>query len=145
VQGMKGPLFAVRVEDNGKAKAGEVLWQFKKGENPDAASPAIVNGLVFLATNSGQGICVDAATGKQLWSERLANQFRATPLAAGNRVYFFGKEGKTVVVEASREFKTVAQAELDEDTVASPAVAGANLFIRTRGHLYRIGENKDAK
>jgi outer membrane protein assembly factor BamB len=145
VQGMKGPLFAVRVEDKDKAKAGDVLWQFKKGENPDAASPAFAKGLVFLATNAGQGICVDAATGKQLWSERLANQFRATPLVAGNRVYFFGKEGKTVVVEASREFKTVAQSEIDEDTVASPAVAGADLFIRTRGNLYRIGEKKDAK
>jgi outer membrane protein assembly factor BamB len=140
VQGMKGPLFAVRAADNGDDKAGTVLWQFKKGENPDAASPSVVNGLVFLATNPGQGICVDAQTGKQLWSQRLANQFRATPLVAGNRVYFFGHDGKTAVVEAAREFKVIAQSDLDETTVASPAVAGSDLFVRTEGHLYRIGQ-----
>ena len=140
VQGMKGPLFAVRAGDSDKLKAGSVLWQFKKGENPDAASPTVANGLVFLATNSGQGICVDAETGKQLWNERLAGQFRATPLVAGSRVYFFGREGKTVVVEAARGFKIIAQSDLEEKTVASPAVAGSDLYLRTEGHLYRIGQ-----
>jgi outer membrane protein assembly factor BamB len=144
VQGMKGPLFAVRAGDGAKAKAGDVLWQVKKGENPDAASPVVYSGLVFMVNNSGQAMCVDAANGKQLWSERLANQSRATPLVAGNRVYFFGKEGKTTVIEAARELKTLALNDLDEDTVASPAVAGGDLFIRTHGHLYRIGEKKDA-
>jgi outer membrane protein assembly factor BamB len=144
VQGMKGPLFAVRAGGSGDVTATSVRWQFKKGDNPDAASPAVANGLVFLATNSGRAICIDAETGKELWNEVLAQAFRATPLVAGSRVYFFGKEGKTTVVEASRDFKTVALSDLDEDTVASPAVAGGDLIIRTRGHLYRISSKKDA-
>jgi outer membrane protein assembly factor BamB len=144
VQGMKGPLFAIRAGGSGDVTASNVLWQFKKGDNPDAASPAVAKGLVFLATNSGQGICIDAVTGKELWNKRLASQFRATPLVAGNRIYFFGKDGNTSIVEAAGEFKKVSECDLDEDTVASPAVAGGDLFIRTKGHLYRIGDKKAA-
>src|SRR5207248_1783697 len=107
--------------------------------------PVVVNGLVFLAPNEGLGVCLDAATGKELWRERLGEQFRATPLVVGDKVCFVSKECKVTVVEASREFKVVGQIEFNEDTVASPAVAGRDLFIRAKGHLYRIGGNVAAK
>jgi hypothetical protein len=58
---------------------------------------------------------------------------------SGGNVYFFSKEGKATIVEAGRRFRSVAQADLEEDTVASPAAAAGSLFIRTKGHLYRIG------
>ena len=96
----------------------------------------------FLATNQGMGICLDAGTGQELWKERLGQAFRASPLAAGGKVYFFAREGKATVVEAAREFKVVSRADLGEETVASPAAAGGDLYIRTKEHLYRIGDGK---
>ena len=138
IQGMRGPLFAVRAGGSGDVTATHVRWQYAKG-TPDAASPLVTNGLVFLATNDGFGVCVDAATGTELWRERLGKAFRASPLAAGGRVYFFAKEGKGTVVEAARQFKVVAQANLDEEIIASPAVAAGDLFLRTREGVYRIG------
>ena len=64
----------------------------------------------------------------------------ASPLAAGGKVYFFSKEGKATIVEASATFKVVGRADLGEETIASPAAAGGELFIRTKEHLYRIGK-----
>src|SRR5207253_8871668 len=103
----------------------------------------VVNGLVFLATNKGAAVCLDAATGQQLWKERLGEGFRASPLAAGGKVYFLSKEGKATVVEAARTFRVVARSDLDEETVASPAAAHGDLFVRTKAHLYRIGNRKE--
>jgi outer membrane protein assembly factor BamB len=141
VQGMRGPLFAVRAGGSGDVTAAGVRWKFTGG-TPDAACPLVVNGLVFLATNPGTALCLDARTGQQLWKERLGKAFRASPLAAGGKVYFFSKQGKATVVEAARQFHIVAQADLGEEIIASPAAAGGELFLRTREHLYRIGRAK---
>jgi outer membrane protein assembly factor BamB len=138
VQGMKGPLFAVKTGTQGDVTASNVLWKYA-GSTPDAASPTIANGLVFLATNAGTAVCIDAVTGTELWKERLGDTFRASPLVAGGKVYFFSKEGKATVVEASRQFQIVSTADLGEQIIASPAAAQGDLYIRTKGQLYRIG------
>ena len=60
------------------------------------------------------------------------------PVAAGQRIYFFSEEGKTTVIEAGRELKVLAENWLENGFMASPALAGNALFLRTRTHLYRI-------
>jgi outer membrane protein assembly factor BamB len=139
VQGMRGPVFAIRAGGSGDVTTTHVRWKTRGGNTPDAPSPVVVKGLVFLATNPGFGICLDAQTGKELWKERLGDAFRATPLAAGGKIYFVSKEGKATVVEAAQKFHVVATSELGEEIIASPAAAAGNLFLRTKEHLYRIG------
>jgi outer membrane protein assembly factor BamB len=138
IQGMRGPLFAVRDGGSGDVTATAVRWTYK-GSTPDAASPLVTNGLVFLATNDGVAICLDAENGRQMWKQRFGQAFRASPLAAGGKVYFVSREGLATVVEAAREFRVVSRCDLGEDIIASPAAAGGDLFLRTRQHLYRIG------
>ncbi len=138
VQGMRGPLFAVKAGGAGDVTTKSVLWKYP-GSTPDAASPVVANGLVFLATNAGAVVCVDAANGKEVWKERLGETFRATPLVADGKIYCFSKEGRATVFEAAREYREVARTDLEEEVIASPAAAGGDLFIRTKGHLYRIG------
>jgi outer membrane protein assembly factor BamB len=141
VQGMRGPLFAVRAGGTGDVTASHVLWKYQgKSGTPDAASPLVYQGLVFLATNSGIVLCLDAESGRELWKERLGKGFRATPLGAGGKVYVFSKEGVASVIEAAREFKLVSSTEFQDEIHASPAVAQGELFVRTKGSLYRIGK-----
>jgi outer membrane protein assembly factor BamB len=137
-EGMKGSVLAVRADGTGDVTATHVRWRYS-GATPDAASPVVAKGLVFIATNAGVGICIDADTGKEVWKQRLSEAFRATPLVSGDKVYLCGKDGKTSIVEASRTFRVIAECDLAEDTIASPAAAGDNLYLRTRGHLWRIG------
>jgi outer membrane protein assembly factor BamB len=141
IQGMKGPLFAVKAGGTGDTTKTNVKWKYT-GATPDAASPVFANGLVFIANNAGIATCVDAKTGQEVWKERLGRAFRATPLVGGNRVYFFSKEGTAFIVEAAREFKLLSRAEIGEDITASPAAAHGSLFIRTKKHLYRIGTSR---
>jgi hypothetical protein len=62
----------------------------------------------------------------------------ASPIAAAGRVYFFGKEGKTIVVKPGATFEPLAENKLDGTVIATPAMAGKSLFVRTDTHLYRI-------
>ncbi len=84
--------------------------------------------------------CLEAKTGDELWRERLGGKYSASPLFAEGRIYFFSQEGKTTVIEAGREYKKLAENPLDDGFMASPAVAGKALFLRTQTHLYRIEE-----
>jgi outer membrane protein assembly factor BamB len=97
------------------------------------------NGVLYMSNESGIAGAVDAETGKSLWKTRLGGVFSASPVVADGKVYFTNEEGKTTVVEATRELKIVAENELNERTLASPAIAGGLLFIRTDDHLYAIG------
>jgi outer membrane protein assembly factor BamB len=141
-QGMKGPLFAIKAGGAGDTTATNVRWKYPGKATPDAASPVFANGLVFLAQNEGVVTCVDAETGAEVWKERLGERFRATPLVADGKIYFFCRDGSAILIEASRELKILERNNLKEELMASPAAAHGSLFIRTRGHLYRIGTVK---
>jgi len=82
---------------------------------------------------------VEATTGTVVWTSRIGGEFSASPLVSGNRVYFFSEEGKTTVIEAGRAFKVLAENQLGDGFMASPAAAGGALFLRSRTRLYRIG------
>jgi outer membrane protein assembly factor BamB len=62
----------------------------------------------------------------------------ASPLSSDGRIYFFSEDGKTPVIEAGRHFRVLAENHLEDGFMASPAIAGSALFLRTRTHLYRI-------
>ncbi len=82
--------------------------------------------------------CLDALSGELVWKKRLGHNFSASLIHANGRIYCFDQEGKTTVIRASRQYEILAENQLDEGFMASPAVSGDALFVRTRTHLYRI-------
>lgn len=97
---------------DGKPSA-EVVWEGKKA-TCDFASPLAYRGLVYYVTAAGVVYCVDAKTGKELYSERIDSPCWASPLAVGEHVYFFGKNGITTVIKAGPVFEKVASNALWE-------------------------------
>jgi outer membrane protein assembly factor BamB len=93
-----------------------------------------------MINDGGLLTCIDARSGAVVWTARLNGYYSASPLTAGNGVYFFSDEGKTTVIEAGRQYKVLAENFLDGGVMASAAVAGNALFLRAGGHLYRIEE-----
>ena len=53
----------------------------------------------------------------------------------------FGVKGIVTVFEAGDEPKILAQNDLDEKIMATPAVVDNKLYIRTAGSLYAFGED----
>ena len=117
----------------------EVVWKYKKSV-PKSPSPVLVGDLLYFVGDSGGLVtCLEAATGELVWSERIASgKYWSAPLAAAGKIYFHSEEGVTTVIEAGREFKVLAENELDGKHMASAAVSGDALFLRTDQALYRI-------
>ena len=82
---------------------------------------------------------MDAGNGEQLWQKRLGGEFSASVLAVGNLIYLFDHDGKSYVFAGDRSGTLVAENQLDDGCMASPAVVDGNLIVRTRSALYRIG------
>ena len=86
----------------------------------------------------GVATCWEALTGTVVWSERLGGHYSASPLAAGRHIYLFSEEGSTTVISAGRRFGTTCVSMMGDGYMASPAVSGKALFLRSRTQLYRI-------
>jgi outer membrane protein assembly factor BamB len=84
-------------------------------------------------------LAIDAQTGAEVWRDRLVGTYSASPVYADGRAYFFNRDSVATVIQPGREFQLVAVNHLDgEQMMASPAVAGKALFVRSESHLYRI-------
>jgi outer membrane protein assembly factor BamB len=114
-----------------------VVWKSKRSV-PKKPSVLWVDGYVFTIEDGGVASCLEASTGQEIWRERIGGNYSASPLYCAGRIYFFSEEGKGTVIEAGRQFKKLAENMLDDGFMASPAVAGQALYLRTRTHLYRI-------
>ena len=117
----------------------QVVWKTKRNV-PKKPSLLLVGDLLFGIDDNGVATCWEAKTGHTFWNERIGGNYSAAPLAAEGHIYFFSEEGKTTVVAAEREFKKLAENQLGDGFMASPAVSGKALFLRTRTELYRIEE-----
>jgi outer membrane protein assembly factor BamB len=133
-----GQLLAIRLNAVRDAMP-EVVWKVTRGV-PNKPSVLLVGDLIFMVNDVGIASCIEAKTGQIVWTSRVAGTYSASPIAAAGRVYFFNEDGKTTVIEAGREFKVISENFLEDGFMASPAVAGNALVLRTRTHLYRIEE-----
>ncbi len=115
----------------------QIVWKAKKCV-PKKPSLIFHDGLLFAIDDNGVATCWDATTGAVLWNERIGGNYSASPLLADGRLYFFSEEGRATVVAAGREFSKLGGGVLEAGFMASPAVSGKALFLRTKTHLYRI-------
>jgi outer membrane protein assembly factor BamB len=134
-------LIAMRPDGAGDVTATHVVWRFNRSV-PNKPSVLLVEDLIFMINDVGIASAVEAETGTLVWQSRVGGTFSASPLYAGGRVYMFDEDGKTTVVEAGREFKILAENQLENGFMSSPAVAGNALFLRTSKDVYRIEESK---
>jgi outer membrane protein assembly factor BamB len=117
----------------------QVVWKSKRN-TPKKPSLLLRGGLLFGIDDNGVATCWDARTGATLWNERVGGNHSASPLLGPGRIYFFSEEGRSVIIEEGRQFKKIAENTLPGGFMASPAVTGAALILRTKTHLYRIEE-----
>lgn len=141
----RGPteLMAVRAEGSGDISATNVAWKLEGPTLPQEPSPILVDDLFFMISNNGVISCLEAATGNTVWSERVGGNYVTSPIYADGRLYFCSIQGKTHVIRAGRAYESLAVNELEEGFMASPAVVGKALFLRSKTHLYRIESSEE--
>src|SRR5262249_39071232 len=134
--GFLGPIMAVRPGGKGDVTTTHRLWHIC-GKNPQRIGTARGSGgLGYQADAEGFLECLEAATGKAVWKERLGGKLWGSMLLADRKLYVSNVEGKTFVVAAGREFRKIATNDVDESTYAGLAASKGELFVRTWKHLY---------
>ncbi len=137
-RGGEQELWAVKVDGRGDVTDTHVAWRIKDALVPEEPSPILVGDLLYTVSGDGAASCIEAATGKVLWTERIGGNYEASPICTGDRIYFFSTQGKSTVLKAGPTFEVLAANRLDDGLMASPAVSGNSLFLRTKTHIYRI-------
>ena len=136
--GIAKELMAIRPNGRGNVTESHVSWTHRKSV-PNMSSPLLADGRLYMVTDSGGIVTsMDARTGEQIWRNRLrpSGDHWASPLLANGKIYFSSKTGDVTVIEAGKEYRGVASNRLDASFIASPAVAGNSLVLRSTTHLY---------
>jgi len=132
-------LLAVRLGGRGDITESHVAWKLDKAV-PHNPSPLLLGELLYLISDKGILTCVRAASGEEVWHQRVGGNFSASPSDADGRIYLTDEEGKTTVIAPGEEYKELAVNQVDGRTLASLAFADRAIYLRTDTHLYRIEE-----
>lgn len=130
---------AIRPGGRGDVTSSSVVWRVPSGASY-VPSILFYDGLLYVTNEVGIVTCADAETGKQVWRQRLGGIFFASPAAGDGKIFMASETGETFVLKAGREPVILAQNNLDERILASPAISNGKLFLRSDGTLFCIGK-----
>ena len=137
----KKPVQVFRIGQNGQVSDESLAWKYEGSGTSDVPSPISDGKYFYIVDDRGMITCLDRETGDPVWgpTPTVEGIVSASPVIAGKRMYIINENGVTSVVSTGPEFKLLATNELDGGyTLASSAVSGSEIFIRTATHLYCI-------
>jgi outer membrane protein assembly factor BamB len=140
------PIIAVRPGAAGDISLGpngdrnEVIAWSKKRGGPCMTTPLVYGGYLYVCSNAGILTCYEADTGTEVYKERLGGiSYTASPVAADGRLYFTTEQGEIRVVKAGPKFELLAVNDLGDVCMATPAISGGALFVRSQHYLFALG------
>ncbi len=143
------PTFAVRpgasgdITPRGDFTDSEFIAWYQGKSAPYNPSQIVYGDYLYTLYDQGFLTCHDAKTGEEIFGKQRFSprgSFTASPFAYNGHLFFLSEDGLTYVVKAGPEFEIVARNELDELCIASPAIVGDKLLIRTASRLYCLTE-----
>ena len=133
-------LLAVKPDGEGDVTESHIVWSYKKA-TPRRSSQLIVDDTLYMVNDKGIVSSLDVMTGEMNWTHRIGGDFSASPIYGKSGIFLFDEKGKSYVVEANpKKFKLISNNKLDSGCMASPAVIGNSLIVRTKKSLYRIDQ-----
>ncbi len=141
--GSARPIYAIRTDASGditKSRSSMAWSQDKAGNYMQ--TPLLAGGLGYFCFDSGVLSVYQLDGGERLYQQRLGggtSGFTSSPVSAAGRLYITNEDGHTYVLAAGREYKPLAENELGETVMATPAISSGVLYIRGGKHLFAIG------
>jgi len=134
------PLLALKSGGRGDVTESSKLWAF--GNGPDVPTPVTDGKYFYVVDDRGIMWCLDAKTGQAIWGpQRIKSAtYSSSPVLADDKLYVTNEEGLTTVLKAGPKFEVLAENNLNDYTLSSPAVSDGQIFMRTAQYLYCIGK-----
>jgi outer membrane protein assembly factor BamB len=132
-------LVAIRPGATKDARPSYVAWEIQQGI-PETPSLLHCWGKLYLLRDGGLLTCLEAATGKELFRERIgaSGQYTASPIVAGDKLIVASVAGVVTVIQVEDKLRVLARNDFDEKIFATPAVVGNTIYLRTADHLYAL-------
>lgn len=134
---------AVRGGGSGDVTATHVLWKHASRAPDGIVSPLVVDGRFFIVRAGGISSCFEIAGGEPLWDKKRIDNigdYFASPVCGDGKIYVTGENGHVVVLENGPELKLLANNDLGESCLATPAIADGRLYFRTLTQIYCVAE-----
>jgi outer membrane protein assembly factor BamB len=145
------PIFVVRAGargdltlTDGATSSRSVVWS-RTGRGSYMPTPLIYKGVLYVLANNGVFDAYELRTGTEIYRERLphlGSGFSASPVAADDRIYIANEDGEILVVAAGREFRHIATNMMGELLMATPALSGGVMYVRSSSSLFAIGTQR---
>jgi outer membrane protein assembly factor BamB len=134
------PLLAIKAGGRGDITDTHRLWAFPNG--PDVPTPVTDGKYFYVVDDRGVAWCLDAKTGQAIWGpQRIkSGTYSSSPVLADGKIYITNEDGLTTVLRAGPKFEVMAENDLNDYCLSSPAISDGQIFIRTAQHLYCIGK-----
>jgi outer membrane protein assembly factor BamB len=140
--GRNGPTMGIRPGGQGDVTGTHVVWRNLRG-GPHVPSPLYHDGRVYIVNDTGIATCLDASDGRTIWQHRLRGRFSMSPIEAEGRILVTTEEGHSTIFKAGDTFQVIAENDLGEPTLATPALLGGRLYFRSAAHLWCVGRGDD--
>ena len=106
-------------------------------------TPATDGTNVYVLRDSGQVLCIDAASGETRWEGRFPthrSKYYASPVLADGKLYAPREDGVLLVASIEDGFTLLSEINMQQRLIASPVPVGNRLLVRGEKHLFCIGE-----
>jgi len=137
-------LKCIDVTKTGDITTNGLLWSYPLQKHV-MSTPAVHDGLVFIADCGRTMHCVDANTGRPYWTQEIAGEVWASPLVADGKVYLGTRSGQFWVFAANKEKQILSTTELRTPISATTTAANGVLYIATMTHLYAVQKGAEPK
>jgi outer membrane protein assembly factor BamB len=133
------PLLALRSGGRGDVTTSHLLWSTPNG--PDVPTPVTDGRYLYIVNDRGIIWCLDAKTGQEIYGQQRLKPgtYSASPVLADGKIYVTNEDGLTTVIKAGPKFEVLAENDLNDYCLSSPAISEGQIFIRTTEYLYCIG------
>ncbi|MGI9472028.1 MAG: PQQ-binding-like beta-propeller repeat protein [Rubripirellula sp.] len=132
-----GSMVAVHPNGSGDVTGTHIEWSDRKGV-AKKSSQLVVDGLFYMNSDDGVVSCREPSTGDIVWQKRAGGEYAASPIYADGRIYLFSIEGDILTIQPGESFQLLAETKLGDGFMASPAVVGNDLILRSKSDLYLI-------
>lgn len=150
----RSPTYAIQPTANGDITPtspqfnpqGLAWWESRDGSY--MPTPLVVGKLLYTCNDNGRLAVRDAVSGQLFYRQRIGSSdhtYSASAVAAGGHIYFISEHGEVTIIKEGTTFQKVASYELGDIVMASPAISGDRLLIRTLRNLYCFDRKTDSK
>ena len=137
-----GPSAVIALKLGGEGNVTDSIAWINKKSTQARSSALYIDSLLYMVNTGGQAKCFVAETGEELWTERVGRFTSSSPIYVGGNIYTFDEEGLITIFKPGRVFQKIGENQMRDGFMASPAIVGDSLFLRSKSQLYKIVDLK---